>query len=111
MPLKDIIHEPGKFLYHGYSSLWSLPFRILPQDGIYVTAEEWDMLIVLDACRYDTFKELNTIPGELKKVKSRATSTPQWLERNFSGDQNDIVYAAGNPFVSGLANDGGFDLE
>ncbi|MDY6768806.1 MAG: hypothetical protein SVW02_01730, partial [Candidatus Nanohaloarchaea archaeon] len=38
-------------------------------------------------------------------------STPQWLARNFSGDHDDIVYAAGNPFVSGLANDGGFDLE
>lgn len=103
--------ELEKQLYHLYTWLWSVPFRLLPRDGIDVTARDWDVLIVLDACRYDIFEEENTLPGTLEPVKSRATSTPQWLERNFAGDHDDIVYAAGNPFVAGLAQEGGFDLE
>ncbi|MFB6294786.1 MAG: hypothetical protein ABEI97_03435 [Candidatus Nanohaloarchaea archaeon] len=111
MSATPILGELEKKLYHAYGAVWSLPFRLLPQDGIDIVEEDWDNLIVLDACRYDTFAEMNTVDGELQKVRSQATSTPQWLQRNFTGQHDDIVYAAGNPFVAGLAQDGTFDLE
>ncbi|MDY6766079.1 MAG: hypothetical protein SVW77_01820 [Candidatus Nanohaloarchaea archaeon] len=111
MPATQVLGELEKKLYHGYTVLWSLPFRLLPRRGIDVTGQDWDNLIVLDACRYDTFQEMNRFDGTLRKVHSRATSTPEWLERNFSGEHDDIVYAAGNPFVARLAQNGRFDLE
>lgn len=101
----------NKTLYHLYIRLVALPFKIKPHDGIAVMEQEWDNLLVLDACRYDTFQKLNTIPGDLQNVKSRATSTPQWLKRNFTDTYDNVVYVAGNPYVSDLANDGYFNAE
>lgn len=47
--------------------------------------EDWDYLIVLDACRYDKFKESypDYLDGELRKVWSRASSTQPWLGKTF----------------------------
>ncbi len=98
-----------KRLHHGYISLLGTLFRTRGNDGIKVMEQEWDHLLVLDACRYDTFEAVNELPGELTQVKSQATSTPQWLKRNFTDQYDDIVYVAGNPYVSNLANDGYFD--
>lgn len=78
--------------------------------GIDVTDNEWDNLLVLDACRFDKFEELNSMEGELSKVRSQATSTPQWLKRNFTGYYDDVVFVAGNPYVSELSGKG-FDAE
>ena len=45
--------------------------------------EDWDNLIVLDACRYDMFKEINTIKGNLERGISRGSATSQFLIENF----------------------------
>ncbi|MDG5776143.1 hypothetical protein VB773_02085 [Haloarculaceae archaeon H-GB2-1] len=34
-------------------------------------AEEWDNLVILDACRYDVFEEMHTFPGTLKPIISK----------------------------------------
>lgn len=66
--------------------------------------EEWDYLIVLDACRYDYFKVLNDIvPGKLEKRLSVGPSTGTWIFRNFSDQNYDIVYVSGHPLVSPTA--------
>ncbi len=66
-----------------------------------ITEEDWDYLIILDACRYDTFKKLypNYLEGELKKRKSPASTTSEWLEKNFP-DEYYYTYVSGNPFVN-----------
>lgn len=67
-------------------------------EGVDIPAADWDNLIVLDACRYDVFKEVAELPGELNKVESKASATAQWLRSNFSGvDLADTVYVTGNP--------------
>ena len=81
--------------------------RRLPNRGVYVYDEEWDNLIILDACRYDTFKELNTIEGKLESRISRGSATHEFLIENFRKHPEkktfqDIVYVAANPFVSWL---------
>jgi len=65
--------------------------------------EEWDYLIVLDACRYDYFKEnySDFLEGDLSKVKSRGTSTPEWLPKTFTSRYK-YRYFAGNPYVNSL---------
>lgn len=69
-------------------------------NGIDLMANDWDNLIVLDACRYDLFKEHNTIDGELSSVESRGSATHEWLYGNFHGRELwDTVYVTGNPML------------
>lgn len=61
-----------------------------------VFKEDWDNLLLLDACRYDAFEyalsEFN-LPGELGSNYSRGASTMEFLKANMSGqDLTDTVY-------------------
>lgn len=98
-------------IYHGYVNLVGSLLRYKRREGIEVMERDWDNLIILDACRYDSFKQLNEIEGVLEKVNSQATCTPQWLKRNFTEYYDDVVFVAGNPYVSSIATDGYFDAE
>lgn len=68
-----------------------------------VTESEWDYLIVLDACRYDTFESVypEYVEGELEKRESPGSATPEWAAKTFRGD-HDITYFSANPFINGL---------
>ncbi len=44
--------------------------------------EDWDNLVILDACRHDAFEDLNEIKGDLEKKASKASMTVEWLEKN-----------------------------
>lgn len=70
-------------------------------DGISVLEKEWDVLLVLDACRFDSFKKYNNIKGKLNSIISKGTCTVEWLNSNFGMKKkyNDIVYVSGNPFT------------
>ena len=64
----------------------------------YLMSEDWDNLIILDACRYDQFERLNSISGRLEARSSLASATPQVLSANFKGtSQADTVYVTANP--------------
>jgi len=41
--------------------------------GCDVIKEDWDTLIILDGCRFDTFEEMNWIDGTLESRKSRGS--------------------------------------
>lgn len=62
--------------------------------------EDWDYLIVLDACRYDVFKEI--VDKKANYVISGGSCTQEWLEWNFKQKYNDVIYIAGNPHFSSL---------
>ncbi|AGN00019.1 hypothetical protein L593_00320 [Salinarchaeum sp. Harcht-Bsk1] len=64
---------------------------------------EWDVCIVLDACRYDRFaaKYQDYLVGDLQRLVSPGSSTPEWAYRTFT-DHHDVAYFSGNPFVNGL---------
>lgn len=68
---------------------------------IHVMAEDWDNLIILDACRYDLFDEVNHIGGQLSAVISGGSSTSGFLQHNFGGEvYDDSVYVTANPQVT-----------
>lgn len=75
-------------------------------NGTNILEEEWDNLIILDACRYDIFerliKEEKSIPGRLEYRISHGSDTTEFLLKNFNDDQrsSNIVYITANPFVS-----------
>lgn len=78
---------------------------------------DWDYLIVLDACRYDIFKEEypEFLEGELSKKKSRGAATPEWLWKTFDSRYR-YNYISANPYINsaGLSLDqlvGGVDEE
>lgn len=60
---------------------------------LYILEEDWKNLIILDACRYDYFKDLCLIPGNLEKRITLADCTINFVNRNFK-DRNcqDIIY-------------------
>lgn len=94
------------FLVKLYEAIYS----VIPHSGMDVVEEDWDYIIVLDACRYDTFKDVNWIDGELQKRKSKGAQTDEWLEKNFTGSYQDIVYVSANPHLS-TTNVGSIDPE
>jgi len=67
-----------------------------------ILKRDWDILIILDACRYDFFKGTHSsyLKGgkHLEKVVSPATWTLEWLVKTFSDDYlDDVIYISGNP--------------
>lgn len=78
-----------------YSRAWSRPHC---PDGIDIIEADWDHLLILDACRYDMFREVVGSDARIEKRTSRGSATSEWLKANFDGrDLYDVVYLAGNP--------------
>lgn len=63
-----------------------------------IHAEDWDLMILLDACRLDTFEEVNTIPGDLQVFKT-GSSTSEFTDRFFQDMYLGTVYISGNPWI------------
>lgn len=73
-------------------------FAHFPRDRCDIMDEDWENLIILDACRYDIFKQVNSIPGTLEYRLSKGSYTGGFFEENFTGSQHyDTVYVTGNP--------------
>lgn len=82
-----------------------LPVLFPRNTGTYVLREKWDNLIILDACRYDTFKQyyaLGGLEGKLEFRTSRGTETKEFLVENFGQFESisDLVYVTANPWVT-----------
>lgn len=82
-----------------------------PYEGVRLVDEEWDVLIILDACRYDFFASTvgKYFVGKLEKRYSLGSCTPEWLVNNFTGYYPDIVYVSGNPYVNSKIKVGDFN--
>lgn len=66
-----------------------------------VNKSNWNILIVLDACRYDTFKKYYNryFSGKLKKRKSLGSGTVEWLYKTFPKEY-DYTYISANPHIN-----------
>lgn len=81
-------------------------YRHPSNGGIDVMAQDWDNLLILDACRYDLFETHHEFPGTLSKVRSAGSHSREFITRNFVGHtHHDTVYVSGNPFASVLDGD------
>ena len=83
----------------GLLEVWKLYHRKLRRrGGVDVTEQDWDNLVILDACRYDLFAELNSIDGQLSSVISAGSHTGEFVVQNFADRQfADLVYVSANP--------------
>ena len=70
------------YRYFLTKTIWPLFHRELTlKNAVKVMEEEWDYLIVLDACRYDTFKKV--ADDSAGYVISGDTNTRKWMRWNF----------------------------
>lgn len=75
--------------------------------GYSIYDQDWDLLIILDGCRYDLLEEVADEFGFLSNLNcefSRASSSKQWMEKNFSdeyaSEMENTVYVTGNPYTA-----------
>lgn len=61
-----------------------------------VMNEEWDVLIILDACRYDTFCDLM---GDSEFILSVGSSTGEWVKKTFTRKLEGTTYISANPHI------------
>ena len=74
-------------------------------NGICVFDEDWNNLLILDACRYDLFAERSDLPGTLEHRISRAGATREFVQSNFTGRHlHDTVYLTANSWFQRLRN-------
>ena len=76
----------------------------IDEKNIDLANEDWQFLVVLDACRYDYFKEvykdvLGDV-GKLEKAISPASWTMEWLNKQFPEYYEDIIYVSSNPYIN-----------
>jgi len=72
-------------------------------EGVDVVDEDWDNLLVLDACRADMFEAVADVGSfeEYRRVRSAGSSSPDWIAANFAGRSlGDVVYVTANPWVA-----------
>lgn len=84
--------------------------------GIPIYELEWDVLIVLDACRVDLLEEVssgyNFIPNDVPSRRSVASCSRLWMDRNFSEkytkEMKKTAHITGNPYSADHLDSGWF---
>lgn len=72
-------------------------------DGHDVLDDDWDTLVILDGCRYDTFRDVHDFPGRLERRRSKGSESWEYLRHNFAGRSvHDTVYVTSNPHAEKL---------
>ncbi|SDQ41263.1 hypothetical protein SAMN05216278_1422 [Halopelagius longus] len=74
--------------------------------GEYIWERDWDVLVLLDACRPDTLSavcsEYEFVPSDVPTFYSKASSSRIWMEKNFSeefaAEMSATRYVCGNPY-------------
>ncbi|WP_049909168.1 hypothetical protein [Haloarcula japonica] len=92
------IKDPHKIAYElnkiGYTRGG---YRQQNPKGVNFLKEDWDNLIILDACRYDYFKRCTDFSGHLEYRHSLGSATRQFVRENFKNKTlHDTVYIGAN---------------
>lgn len=78
--------------YELYLGMWRRLSKLYTYEPIHIYDEKWDVLVILDACRYDLMQEVATdydwLSG-LRTVDSAAACTPEWMKANFIPEFNE----------------------
>lgn len=102
----DLMNEVLGFYAEGAGTLQSWV-----QWGTNIFEEEWDALIILDACRVDALKEVKQEYDFLQSIESRTSrgsTSKEWIENTFTEKHRDIIestaYVTANPYAENLIN-------
>lgn len=68
--------------------------------------EDWDNLIILDACRYDAYIDANPFDSAVESRVSAGSASPQFIRGNFGHKTlHDVVYVSGNQWLLHLEDE------
>ena len=74
--------------------------------GIDVFAEDWDNLVILDACRHDEFVQRSSLPGRTERRLSRGSTSSEFVRGNFTDRTlHDVVYVSANGWYANLEDE------
>lgn len=103
------------FLKQIYTRAWDRLWRSAAnvyQYGTSIYDSEWDVLIILDGCRFDTFEHIqgeHSFLGKNEPVYSIGSSSATWMKRTFTEqyreEQSKTAYVTGNPYSRRLLKD------
>jgi hypothetical protein len=72
--------------------------KVTKEEEVDIFEQDWDNLIIIDACRQDFWEQETGLKGS--RV-SKGSATIEYIEKNFSeGDFSDYVYVSANPQFS-----------
>lgn len=103
-------------VYELYVGLWRR-YGYLKSYGQPIFEEDWDILVVLDACRYDLFSEYVAEQNvkffdTVESFESLGTDSGAWMTNNFTdeyrAEMQQTVMVTGNPHSDWLLNDADF---
>lgn len=86
----------------------------LSHTGTNVLDEDWDILLILDACRLDMFRDIQSEYdfdwAEESSIDSVGCHSRSWMSKTFTDDRDlsDITYICGNPFSEEFVDDSRF---
>jgi hypothetical protein len=97
--LPKLSEIPGAFSVNKYLGLLNNWVVERPEGDVFSPYDrDWDVLIILDACRYDFYKEF--FPEAEKRV-SRASHSREYFKENYSfGEFKDIIYVSANGHIT-----------
>jgi hypothetical protein len=71
-----------------------------------VMEQDWDLLIILDACRYDIFAETVDIDGELSSIISKGSHSEEFCAAHFANRKHhDTVYVTANGYGARIGSE------
>jgi len=75
---------------------------------------KWDFLVILDACRYDSFEQVykeffKNNNHKLMKGHTIGSCTADFMIKTFDGKYDDIIYISGNPNMNSKCAVSGLD--
>lgn len=89
--------------------------NILKPQGSNIFEYDWDLLIILDACRLDLMREVANeydFVSEVTSVRSLDSATERWMKKTFvetySNEIQQTEYICGNPFSAKVLSDEDF---
>lgn len=79
--------------------------------GINIFDQDWDNLVILDACRYDEFLRCANLSGETEVKVSRGSASKEFIKGNFGNrDLRDTAYISANTWYGRLEEQLNADL-
>ena len=99
----EALRSPAKFMNEiqrvSNQTIGKALFHLKYGEGDDIMEEDWDNLILLDACRYDVFERVNYLDGDLEHRISKASQSEEFCEEYFEGETfHDSVYVTANAY-------------
>lgn len=102
-----ILKELGRWEKRLYSNLYTRNHG----EGVDIMSQDWDNLIILDACRFDYFTSCNSLDGDRQYRISKSSTSKTFMKEHFVGERHhDTVMVSGNAYIRLIEDDGLHDI-